>query len=247
MDGVAGLGAHGVSEVFNDEIKGVQQRSGVSRYSKRSRTRWPVLLVVFLVIALFSGFVFFANALPNKEPVIVFGAASRTDAIVVLTGGTLRLDVGFRLLEAGASERLFVSGVHRGVDVAELLRLQSSAPERLKCCIVLGHDAADTIGNARETAVWARTNGVTSLRLVTAGYHMPRSMLEFRSAMPDTQLIPHPVMPERVKTEQWYRFPGTAWLIAEEYVKYLLAWTRIQVTALSSGLSLHSEHPGASA
>lgn len=208
----------------------------MSRATRRSQPhRWPVLLFGLLATAWLGGFVFFANTLPGIEAQASPATAERTDSIVVLTGGTLRLEEGFGLLEAGAADRLFVSGVHRGVDVAELLRLQSRAPERLSCCIVLGHDAADTIGNAQETAVWAAENHVNSIRLVTAGYHMPRSLLEFRAAMPNAQIIPHPVMPERVKTEEWYRFPGTAWLIAEEYTKYLIAWARIRgVSALSA-------------
>jgi hypothetical protein len=35
--------------------------------------------------------------------------------------------------------------------VAELFALSQQAPEELNCCITLGYDAEDTIGNARET------------------------------------------------------------------------------------------------
>ena len=202
----------------------------MSRSGKRSH-RGLTLLFALATTAWIAGFVVFASTLPNDATLGDPEHVAHSDTIVVLTGGSLRLEAGFDLLEAGAAKRLFVSGVHRGVDVAELLRLQSSAPERLSCCIVLGHDAADTIGNARETAAWAEENGIRSIRLVTAGYHMPRSLLEFRAAMPDVLLVPHPVMPERVKTEEWYRFPGTAWLIAGEYAKYLIAWTRIRGAA----------------
>jgi uncharacterized SAM-binding protein YcdF (DUF218 family) len=119
-----------------------------------------------------------------------------------------------------------VSGVHRGVDVAELLRIQKREPDRLQCCIILGHDAVDTDGNAQETAAWVKATGIHSIRLVTAGYHMPRSLLEFRAAMPGIKIVPHPVSPDHVKHERWYRYPGTAALIAGEYTKFILVWIR---------------------
>ena len=68
-----------------------------------------------------------------------------------------------------------------------------------------------------------RQEGFHSLRLVTASYHMPRSLLEFSRAMPEVHIIPHPVFPERVKQERWWAWPGTASLIVAEYQKYLLA------------------------
>ena len=66
-----------------------------------------------------------------------------------------------------------------------------------------------------------RRESFASLRLVTAGYHMPRSLLEFRRALPGVRIVPHPVFPERVRQADWWAFPGTAWLIVGEYVKYL--------------------------
>ena len=44
--------------------------------------------------------------------------------------------------------------------------------------------------------------------------------------MPDIEVIAHPVFPARVKVDSWWRWPGTAGLIAGEYNKVLLAWAR---------------------
>ena len=89
--------------------------------------------------------------------------------------------------------------------------------------MVLGYSAGDTAGNARETAEWMAKEGFASLRLVTANYHMRRSLLEFRRVMPGIALIPHPVFPPNFKGEKWWRWPGTASLILSEYSKYLVA------------------------
>ena len=74
-----------------------------------------------------------------------------------------------------------------------------------------------------------QAEGLHSLRLVTADYHMPRSLLEFRSAMPKIEIIANPVFPDRVRRESWWRSPGTASLLINEYDKYLVALLRIAI------------------
>lgn len=92
--------------------------------------------------------------------------------------------------------------------------------------MILGHAADNTIGNARETAGWIAQENFRSLRLVTASYHMPRSLVEFRRTMPDIRIVPHPVFPEGFKGEAWWRWPGTFRLLVAEYNKFLLASIR---------------------
>src|SRR5215472_19052090 len=70
--------------------------------------------------------------------------AAPTDAIVVLTGGSLRLQSGIDLLREGKGRKLFVSGVHQQVDLEDLLGLSGRAPNWALCCIVLGHHAENT-------------------------------------------------------------------------------------------------------
>lgn len=175
--------------------------------------------LVFL-LAWAVGLVWFARHLPSA----VADPDRRTDAIVVLTGGQGRLRQGLDLLSARKADKLFVSGVHRGVEAAQLLEISRRAPEELACCVTLGYEADDTHGNAMESARWIGEQGFRSLRLVTATYHMPRSLLEFRRAMPEIEIVPHPVFSPRFKQEDWWRWPGSASLLATEYSKYLLAF-----------------------
>jgi uncharacterized SAM-binding protein YcdF (DUF218 family) len=154
------------------------------------------------------------------------GDASPTDAIVVLTGGSGRLESGFELLREGKGKKLFVSGVNRHVDLADLLRATKIAPGWAACCVVLGHHADNTRENALETARWMRREGYKRLRLVTAWYHMPRSLLEFARAMPDIEIVPHPVFPEEFKPTRWWTERGNALLVLREYGKYLATLLR---------------------
>ncbi len=155
-----------------------------------------------------------------------------TDAIVVLTGGRLRLETGLALLAAGKAKKLFISGVNQRVDRDELLRAMGPIAERAACCIVLGHQADNTFGNAQETAKWMHAEGYNSLRLVTSWYHMRRSLLEFARAMPQITIIPNPVFAHRLEPERWWSPHGAALLVIGEYGKYLAAWIRPAATAI---------------
>jgi len=177
------------------------------------------LVAVFAAGAWTVGLFRFAETIPDS----VADADTHTDAIVVLTGGSKRLATGLKLLDEEKAERLFVSGVYRGVDVRQLLALSRRSPEDLECCVETGHGALNTAGNAAETADWMRRHGFRSMRLVTASYHMPRSLMEFRHAMPDAEVVPHPVFPDQVMREGWWKWPGTTALIAGEFNKFLLA------------------------
>jgi uncharacterized SAM-binding protein YcdF (DUF218 family) len=146
-----------------------------------------------------------------------------TDAIVVLTGGRLRLETGLQLFAAGTAKKLFISGVNQRVDRDELLRALGAVPERAACCIAIGHAASNTVGNARETAGWMRAEGYRSLRLVTSWYHMPRSLLEFERAMPGLTIVAHAVFAQHIEPESWWGWHGALLLVVGEYDKYLMA------------------------
>lgn len=191
-----------------------------------------VLGLALLAVLWLVGLVWFAASLPEQ----VDDPDSLTDAIVVLTGGSERLFTGIELLRLKRARKLFISGVYRGVEVAELLKLLRQKPAEVVCCIVLGYAAESTEGNAVETAAWMRREHFTSLRLVTGSYHMRRSLLEFESAMSEVRVVPHPVFPTQVKQDEWWRWPGTAHLIATEYMKYLVALTRQHLGLKGSSL-----------
>ena len=159
-------------------------------------------------------------------------ADTKTDAIIVLTGGGDRLAEGFRLLDRGLAKRLLVSGVAGGVTLPQLIdRLgdqRDTVPSaaELACCVTLGYEAESTVGNANESAEWLRSNDAKSVRLVTANYHMLRSLLEFRRKVPGLTLVPHPVFPGEVRDPHWFVKPRTLLLIINEYHKYLVALGR---------------------
>jgi uncharacterized SAM-binding protein YcdF (DUF218 family) len=179
-----------------------------------------------IMVAAGGGVVWLVGLLWFANPPAADSQAAPTDAIVVLTGGSLRLESGFELLREGKGRMLFVSGVNQGVALSDVLRVSGNAPDWALCCIMLGHEAEDTLGNAQETANWIRSHNLRSLRLVTAWYHMRRSRLEFSRVMPEIEIVAHPVFPDQVKQQHWWAWRGTATLLIGEYVKYLAAISR---------------------
>ena len=202
-----------------------------TRLVGRRRLITAATAIVIAIGIWLGGILAFVALIPLAKP----GVDTKTDAIVVLTGGSGRLNAGLTLLSSARAKKLFVSGVYRGVDVQTLLDISRRDPEGLTCCIVLGYAAGSTAGNADETAKWLAAEKYASVRLVTASYHMPRSLLEFRHAMPGMTIIPHPVFPPRFKRRQWWRWPGTARLILAEFHKYIGAGMAHAIDKLTPG------------
>ncbi len=186
----------------------------------RRRLRLVRRLVLAGLVLLGCGFIVFADNAGRfgREP------PNRADAIVVLTGGSGRVDAGIELLRRSLGDRLLISGVNSAVAIPDLL---GPAGAEVECCVDLGYAAGDTIGNAQEAAEWARQHGFHSLTVVTSGYHMARAMLEFRSALGSSvRLQPYAVESASVPLDEWWLWPGTMRLLASEYAKYLVALVR---------------------
>ncbi len=189
--------------------------------TSRSNIRGQLMIFtgVLVIVVWIMGLIWFVDEVPTNRTEDL----TRTDAIIVLTGGTGRLEAGLQLLSEGYAKLLFISGVARGIDVQALLKLVSRNRNDFACCIVVGYRADNTAGNAVETTKWIVENKFDSLRLVTASYHMPRSLFEFRRKMPNIKIVPHPVFPPQFKRQSWWRWPGSAQLLASEFNKYLLS------------------------
>jgi uncharacterized SAM-binding protein YcdF (DUF218 family) len=179
---------------------------------------WKVIagLVVLYVV----GFVIFVTNLP-----VPTAHMRPAQGIVALTGGDERVSAAVNLLENHVGQRLLISGVHPQTTKAELKKL-SHGGARFDCCADLGYAAENTRGNAQETANWARTHKFNSLIVVTARYHMPRSLTEFQAAMPGVTLEPYPVQPEDIDLDGWWHDVRALHVLHSEYAKYLASTVR---------------------
>ncbi|MBV8798221.1 MAG: YdcF family protein [Alphaproteobacteria bacterium] len=188
-------------------------------------------IVLVAVLAYVLGFLLFATTLPHRP-----AAVAPADALVTLTGGDDRLDTAVRLLEQGKAKRLLITGVHPSITKPEL-KAVARGGARFDCCADLDFAAEDTRENAVQAANWMQLHHFASLILVTANYHMPRSLSEFHATMPKVKLTPYPVEPKGANWEHWWRNPHTVRLLQVEYTKYLASLVLDRFISAKSGRS----------
>ncbi len=191
------------------------------------RVAVKTLLLSFCAILLVS-FIAFLLAVPNRAS----ESAEHADAVVVLTGGGQRVELGFERLMQERADRLFITGVNcdarRDEIFATFKSLDRAAYKKLKDKIELGYVARDTVGNALEVAAWvaAQETPVHSLRVVTASYHMPRALWELRRALPGVHLIADPAFPAPFDNAPWWRTEQGRRLTLSEYLKIVFSVIR---------------------
>jgi uncharacterized SAM-binding protein YcdF (DUF218 family) len=190
-------------------------------------------LLLLPVLAWGAGLVWYiqiVDALPMPVPV--------ADGIVALTGGAERVETALQLLAGGRAPRLLLSGIGGGAELTELDNRAGVDATSMAAKITLGRDAHTTRGNAIETAAWARREGLHSLIVVTAAYHMPRALLELQRAFPEGQLFALPVHPHGFIG--WRRLQ----IVAVEFTKFLAAEIGLSAIAPERSADRHGSRPG---
>ncbi len=179
----------------------------VRRSSNRraSRRRWLARLAALPLLAWVLGFLWFTLTLPGPAPL-----DTRSDGVVVLTGGAGRFLRGLAVVEAGSARRMLVSGVGENTSRRQLAAAFDVAMSRLNTTD-LGYAAVDTRSNAEETARWAAQHRFRTIRLVTSAAHMRRARLELARVLPPEVKV----LPDAVPSEP--KAPGLAF----EYSKWL--------------------------
>ncbi|MEQ1509120.1 MAG: YdcF family protein [Sphingopyxis sp.] len=158
-----------------------------------------IFSALFLVWLL--GFIWFSLFLP--QPL----GDWRTDGIVVFTGGPHRINRALDLLQDGQAKRVLISGVGRDVRPIDLASEYHRPIALFNCCVALGREAADTRGNGREVAGWARRRGYKSIRLVTTDWHMRRARWEVERALADDVTVVVDAVPSRPSfTTLWVEY-----------------------------------------
>lgn len=189
------------------------------------------LTVILLGVFVWGlGLVWFATTIPaelNKT------ASKKTaDAVVVLTGGAERLQEGLRLYTNGYADYLLISGVGRYTNLTSLLSMSGPLPDNIEqytANITLDYEALDTRGNAIQTAQWVREHNIESILLVTANYHMPRSLIEFKAYLKKDKILPYPVFPKGFYLKEWWNDANSRNIVISEYNKYLLSYANYAI------------------
>jgi uncharacterized SAM-binding protein YcdF (DUF218 family) len=183
--------------------------------------RWPIRALAVVAVLWLVGFAWFLGVIAAERPATPMPHAG---GIVVLTGGADRVKAGLELLLAGAAPRLLISGAGAGTYLGDFTARDGIDANARATDITVGHAAATTRGNARETAAWAHRHHMGSLIVVTADYHMPRALLELRRAMPGVTLVPEPVRPPAMLDPAR---PHMLRILVTEFFKYIVVRLRL--------------------
>ncbi|WBK00786.1 YdcF family protein [Methylocystis parvus] len=201
----------------------------------RAVVRVAVALVGGGAFLFAAGYVWFALSLARAEPRLTVKA----EGVVVFTGGSDRVLEAAGLFAQGQGKRMLITGVNRATRSSELAKILPLPRDLFNCCVDLGYQALDTIGNARETREWAQVHNITrSLVVVTSNYHMPRALAELYAELPEMKLYPFPVVSEHVNVSGWATDPHVIRIVGGEYLKFLGALTRIALSPGESDLDL---------
>jgi uncharacterized SAM-binding protein YcdF (DUF218 family) len=166
--------------------------------------RLGALLLLFYAL----GFVLFAFTLGKPAP----ADAAPSDAAVVLTGGSGRIEHAIDVVKDHEARRLLVAGVDPSVTKPDLARRIPGSRPWLACCVDLGSESVDTRSNAEEAGRWLVRHNYQSVRLITSDWHMRRARYEFEKALGRKYVL----TTDAVRTE-----PSFLTLFGE-YNKYLL-------------------------
>ena len=194
---------------------------------KQRRWGWmkfSLFILVLVFAMLLGGFLSFARHVDNLTTP-ARADVPKADGIVVWTGkGGGRLEAAGQLLSDKKGERLLVSGVNTQIDLDQIASLSGLGPEETACCVDLDYAAANTLGNAKETAAWAQALDYKHIILVTSAYHMPRAQVEITTAAGRMRITPFPVM--RDNPAKWYQSGARFKRVLQEYTKLLLSYSR---------------------
>ena len=183
-----------------------------------------IISVVLIVAVWLVGLLYFVSLIPDTPNV----SDKKVHAAIVLTGGSKRVAHGFEQLSGGLADELFISGVNDETTPEHVVKqLKQKISAELSSKVTFGYKARSTIGNAEEVVSWINKQRIGSIRLITANYHMPRSLQEFAFVLPESAVVvPDPVFPDGFDISRWLVDSNSLRLVMSEYHKFLASHLR---------------------
>lgn len=159
-----------------------------------------------LILLYLLGFLIFSVTLDRPA------GAQRTDAAVVITGGSGRIEYAMEVLSDGYARRVLIAGADPSVTKRDMIDRLEGQAKLVNCCVDLGSESVDTRSNAEEAKRWLDLRKYKSLRLITSDWHMRRAHYEFSRVLGDG----YQLIPDAVRTQPRFM------TLFGEYNKYLL-------------------------
>jgi uncharacterized SAM-binding protein YcdF (DUF218 family) len=178
-----------------------------------------VIIVVGLSIYLSPNDLAGCEQQPTDKP-----GCEPADAIVAVSGGdtVARTAEAIKLYQQDWASRLIFSGAaldKSGPSNAEVMR-QQAIDEGVPIEDILIEEYGETTReNAENTQNILADNKISSVILVTSGYHQRRAGLEFSKRAETIEVRNHPVSSDRQWSAWWWLTPGGWFLAVSEFIK----------------------------
>lgn len=169
------------------------------------KLKWIPWLLLGIFAAFFIDFAFFFIQCRGFSEQSLLGIDQlktpkiENEAIVVLTGDRNRIPRAVELLRQRDSKLLLISGGGKGIKLVELVNFQLDSKENMQEIwkkIILESNSTTTIENAIESQKILSLQKIGRVILITSEYHMPRSLIIFRTIAPELEYLPYPTPSE---------------------------------------------------
>jgi uncharacterized SAM-binding protein YcdF (DUF218 family) len=143
-----------------------------------------IATIIIVWINGFACFIYDAISFNRKE------FQTKCRHVAVLTGGRNRISHTMESIKLIEPQSIFISGVNKNITLKDIL---TGRDDMEGVDFILGKEAKNTYGNAKEINKWAKKNDIKEILLITSDYHMRRSLFELRNANKKLKIIPHAV------------------------------------------------------
>lgn len=179
------------------------------------------LVLAGAVLALYRDFV---AAFDRPLPKVPAGV----DVIVVLSGGSGRLDEGLRLLREGRAPLLYLVGFQSKAVSTRLTGEPAVAALARDGQVLVEPRSGSTLEDAELTRALVAKRGARAILLITSVYHLRRAEITFRTILPpDVSLYLHPVRSAAFRGDGWQEDEPSRRLVVSEFLKYLFYRVRL--------------------
>ncbi len=195
-----------------------------------------ILLTAFLILISIVSLLF-ADFLRGGRDEEASAVVVKSEAIVVLTGGSGRITEGLSLLREGAANILIVSGVNARAELKDIF--PDGLKRRVSRRILLEKKSENTYENAVEVDKIVKKRGLHSIILITSSYHMRRALFVMREVLGKDVKI-HPLGVSSVNYDDNRLWAEKNLLLnLSEFLKF--TWLRLSFasTHLINALLLH--------
>ena len=154
------------------------------------------------------------------------------DAIIAVSGGDTqaRTAHAVQLYKHGWSDTIIFSGAAKdtsGPSNALVMRRTAIADGVPPSAILIEQTSIDTSQNAANSKELLKNHDISSVILVTSGYHQRRASLEFHKQLGDAVTIQNSPTYDKDWNKIWWLKPRGWWLAGGEFVKIIAFYAGI--------------------